>query len=93
MYVVFYGMQQLYIIIYNYNYIKSFLNSIAPTGSGKTLAYSLPMIPHIEASRDSALKARITRRAGPVAIVLVPTRELAIQVVMSCYLLYAGRYF
>ena len=41
----------------------------APTGSGKTLAFSLPIV------------QRITPDGGrPAAVVLVPTRELAVQV-------------
>jgi superfamily II DNA/RNA helicase len=53
--------------------------SIAPTGSGKTLAYSLPMIPHIQ-SRLKAGKCKIFDKPAPFALVLVPTRELAVQV-------------
>jgi superfamily II DNA/RNA helicase len=41
----------------------------SPTGSGKTLAFGIPLV---ERSRDSG--------SGPVALVLVPTRELALQV-------------
>eukprot|EP01041_Mallomonas_annulata_P008689 gene8689-17948_t len=52
---------------------------IAPTGSGKTLAYSLPMIPHISAQIQANIN--ITPPIpSPYALVLVPTRELAIQV-------------
>ena len=41
----------------------------APTGSGKTLAFLIPMI------------ERMTRRgAGPKALIVTPTRELALQV-------------
>jgi ATP-dependent RNA helicase RhlE len=39
------------------------------TGSGKTLAFAVPMVEKIEASEK-----------GPVALVLAPTRELAVQV-------------
>ena len=46
----------------------------AETGSGKTLAYVLPMINHILAQR------RVETGEGPIAIILVPTRELALQV-------------
>ena len=50
----------------------------APTGSGKTLAYLLPAFSH-------ALAAPPPRRgAGPSALVLVPTRELCIQVLGVC---------
>eukprot|EP01130_Rhizamoeba_saxonica_P006749 TRINITY_DN2697_c0_g1_i1.p1 TRINITY_DN2697_c0_g1~~TRINITY_DN2697_c0_g1_i1.p1 ORF type:complete len:799 (+),score=176.53 TRINITY_DN2697_c0_g1_i1:35-2398(+) len=47
---------------------------IAKTGSGKTLAFVLPMIRHV--------LDRPKRRAleGPAAMVVVPTRELAIQI-------------
>ncbi|CAL2037057.1 unnamed protein product [Caenorhabditis brenneri] len=47
---------------------------IAKTGSGKTAAYLWPAIVHIMDQPD--LKAG----EGPVAVVVVPTRELAIQV-------------
>ena len=52
---------------------KKDLLALAPTGSGKTAAYILPILQHLlqqEAPRD---------RQAPV-LVLVPTRELAIQV-------------
>ena len=55
--------------------------SIAPTGSGKTLAYTLPMLPHIEARQRSPLSPSFV--PSPFALVLVPTRELAIQVSAS----------
>eukprot|EP00605_Chrysophyceae_sp_TOSAG23-4_P000461 GSChrysophyteH1.ASY1.ANO1.519.1 assembled CDS len=45
---------------------------LSPTGSGKTLAYGVPMIPHIRRALD-------TKKAAPLALVLVPTRELALQ--------------
>ncbi|XP_078687440.1 ATP-dependent DNA helicase DDX31-like isoform X2 [Branchiostoma floridae x Branchiostoma belcheri] len=44
------------------------------TGSGKTLAYSIPVVQRLQAK-----KQKILRSDGPYAIVLVPTRELAIQ--------------
>lgn len=47
----------------------------SPTGSGKTLAYLLP-IAHYLLNRSK----RITRDAGALAIIIVPTRELAEQV-------------
>lgn len=47
----------------------------APTGSGKTLAFALPLLQHLLA------KPRQTNFRRPVrALVLVPTRELAVQV-------------
>lgn len=47
---------------------------IAQTGSGKTLAYVLPAIVHINA------QAPTQPREGPIALVLVPTRELCTQI-------------
>ncbi|TGD72057.1 DEAD/DEAH box helicase [Mangrovimicrobium sediminis] len=49
----------------------------AQTGSGKTLAYLLPTLQRI-------LAAPPARDAGAAAVVLVPTRELARQVLRSC---------
>jgi ATP-dependent RNA helicase DDX42 len=48
----------------------------ASTGSGKTLAYVWPMVVHI-AHQVPLLDKEET---GPMAIVLVPTRELALQI-------------
>lgn len=47
---------------------------IASTGSGKTLAYILPAIVHINA------QAPVRRGDGPIALILAPTRELALQI-------------
>ncbi|GFH56843.1 hypothetical protein CTEN210_13319 [Chaetoceros tenuissimus] len=44
------------------------------TGSGKTLSYILPLIPHI------LEQPTLQKEEGPIALVLVPTRELAQQV-------------
>ncbi|XP_037348827.1 probable ATP-dependent RNA helicase DDX31 isoform X1 [Talpa occidentalis] len=44
------------------------------TGSGKTLAYCIPVVQSLQ-----AMKAKIQRSDGPYALVLVPTRELALQ--------------
>ncbi|CAH1272216.1 DDX31 [Branchiostoma lanceolatum] len=44
------------------------------TGSGKTLAYSIPVVQRLQAKEQ-----KTQRSDGPYAIVLVPTRELAIQ--------------
>lgn len=54
---------------------------IAPTGSGKTLAYGLPLLPHITHQKNSKSAARGgTFPVRPSGLVLVPTRELALQV-------------
>jgi len=47
----------------------------APTGTGKTLAYLLPALAHAAAQRHKPKPGE-----GPAALVLVPTRELAMQV-------------
>ena len=41
----------------------------SPTGSGKTLAFALPIVQRLDPAE-----------ARPAALVLVPTRELAVQV-------------
>ena len=54
----------------------------APTGSGKTLAYALPLIEHLvqafTPAHSAVMPEKSTRKIQ--ALVLVPTRELAIQV-------------
>jgi ATP-dependent RNA helicase SrmB len=49
----------------------------AETGSGKTLAYLIPLAQKI-------LAAPGTRQPGTLAVILVPTRELARQVLKQC---------
>uniref|UniRef100_A0A2K5EPQ9 ATP-dependent RNA helicase n=1 Tax=Aotus nancymaae TaxID=37293 RepID=A0A2K5EPQ9_AOTNA len=44
------------------------------TGSGKTLAYCIPVVQSLQ-----AMKSKIQRSDGPYVLVLVPTRELALQ--------------
>ncbi|CCG25444.1 Prp5 pre-mRNA processing RNA-helicase [Candida orthopsilosis Co 90-125] len=50
------------------------LIGVAKTGSGKTLSYVLPMMRHIQEQAASA------SGDGPVAVILSPTRELALQI-------------
>ncbi|KAI5968144.1 PRP5 [Candida margitis] len=50
------------------------LIGVAKTGSGKTLSYVLPMMRHIQEQLPSA------SGDGPIAVVLSPTRELALQI-------------
>jgi superfamily II DNA/RNA helicase len=52
----------------------------APTGSGKTLAFGLPLVERLSADETA-----------PAALVLVPTRELALQVTEELALLGAPR--
>src|SRR3954452_10585563 len=52
------------------------LQGQAATGTGKTAAYALPLLERLPAGR---------RDAEPVVFVLVPTRELAIQVSEALY--------
>ncbi|XP_042635806.1 probable ATP-dependent RNA helicase DDX31 [Catharus ustulatus] len=44
------------------------------TGSGKTLAYGIPLVQCLQ-----GMESKIQRSDGPYALVLVPTRELALQ--------------
>ncbi|XP_030391356.1 probable ATP-dependent RNA helicase DDX31 isoform X1 [Gopherus evgoodei] len=44
------------------------------TGSGKTLAYGIPLVQSLQ-----GMKSKIQRSDGPYALILVPTRELALQ--------------
>jgi len=48
--------------------------AIAKTGSGKTMGYTLPMLRHV------LDQPPLDNGEGPIAIVMVPTRELAMQV-------------
>ena len=58
---------------------------ISETGSGKTLAYVLPLLRHVQSRlanmkllSDNYFKTKDER--GPIALILVPTRELAVQI-------------
>ncbi len=53
------------------------LIGIAATGSGKTLGFGLPMLRHIEAQKAAGV---VGQGKGPYAIVMAPTRELALQI-------------
>jgi ATP-dependent RNA helicase DDX5/DBP2 len=55
------------------------LIGLAETGSGKTLSYLLPAVVHINA------QPRLQHGDGPIALVLAPTRELAVQIQTECY--------
>lgn len=52
---------------------------IAKTGSGKTLAYLLPMLRHISDQPPLG-----QGESGPIGLVLVPARELAVQIHNVC---------
>lgn len=51
---------------------------IAKTGSGKTIAFLLPMFRQIKDQRP------LEAMEGPVAIIMTPTRELAVQIHRDC---------
>ena len=54
------------------------LIGIAKTGSGKTLAFLLPMLRHVLDQHP------LEADDGPIAVILTPTRELAIQIYNEC---------
>ena len=51
---------------------------VAKTGSGKTIAFLLPLFRHIKDQRP------LEQMEGPMAIVMTPTRELAVQIHRDC---------
>jgi superfamily II DNA/RNA helicase len=52
----------------------------AKTGSGKTLAFGVPMLQRVKATRQAQGSRGGERPARPLGLVLLPTRELAVQV-------------
>ncbi|KZS97900.1 P-loop containing nucleoside triphosphate hydrolase protein [Sistotremastrum niveocremeum HHB9708] len=51
---------------------------VAKTGSGKTIAFLLPLFRHIKDQRP------LEQMEGPIAMVMTPTRELAVQIHRDC---------
>ncbi|OEU17881.1 DEAD-domain-containing protein [Fragilariopsis cylindrus CCMP1102] len=56
------------------------LIGIAETGSGKTCAFGIPLIQYILQLPSSVTTRDKVAEQGPLAIVLAPTRELALQI-------------
>ena len=54
------------------------LVAIAETGSGKTMGFALPSFVHIKAQPP------LQYGDGPIALILAPTRELAVQIQNEC---------
>ncbi|KAF8622568.1 hypothetical protein AX15_006916 [Amanita polypyramis BW_CC] len=52
--------------------------AIAQTGSGKTISFALPAMLHINA------QPLLSAGDGPIALILAPTRELAVQIQQEC---------
>ncbi|EJD06476.1 DEAD-domain-containing protein [Fomitiporia mediterranea MF3/22] len=52
--------------------------AIAQTGSGKTISFALPAMLHINA------QPLLMPGDGPIALILAPTRELAVQIQQEC---------
>ncbi|TFK98619.1 P-loop containing nucleoside triphosphate hydrolase protein [Pterulicium gracile] len=52
--------------------------AISKTGSGKTIAFALPAMLHINA------QPLLSPGDGPIALILAPTRELAVQIQQEC---------
>ncbi|XP_047448729.1 probable ATP-dependent RNA helicase DDX31 isoform X2 [Mugil cephalus] len=48
------------------------------TGSGKTLSYAVPVVQSLQ-----CVQPKVSRSDGPLAVVLVPTRELALQTFLT----------
>ena len=57
---------------------------IAPPGSGKTLAYLLPAVEFALRDARDFPRAKRDPRGRPSALVITPTRELAMQVATVC---------
>ncbi|KAF7776044.1 hypothetical protein Agabi119p4_4437 [Agaricus bisporus var. burnettii] len=51
---------------------------VAKTGSGKTIAFLMPLFRHIKDQRP------LEQMEGPIAVVMTPTRELAVQIHKDC---------
>lgn len=51
---------------------------VAKTGSGKTMAFLLPLFRHVKAQRP------LEPGEGPIALIMTPTRELAVQINREC---------
>lgn len=51
---------------------------VAKTGSGKTIAFLLPLFRHIKDQRP------LEQMEGPLAVIMTPTRELAVQIHREC---------
>lgn len=49
-------------------------------GTGKTLAYLVPIVHHLKEEQDQGVISRLKR---PRALIVVPNRELAFQVLVS----------
>eukprot|EP00947_MAST-08B_sp_MAST-8B-sp1_P002842 g2842.t1 len=55
--------------------------AVAKTGSGKTLAFLLPVFSRLQQEQQ---QSQSQSRSGPGALVLAPTRELALQIQVEC---------
>lgn len=51
----------------------------ASTGSGKTLAFGIPILEHYLEKRGKKIESEKTPASSPMALILSPTRELAVQ--------------
>lgn len=60
------------------------LMACAETGSGKTAAFLIPIISQMLSVDGGRRKRHQKGMAAPVVLILVPTRELAIQIFDEC---------
>jgi len=62
--------------------------AIAKTGSGKTLAFLLPMLRHVTDQlpmwEEGETNSNRPTTLGPIALIMTPTRELAMQIGREC---------
>ena len=66
---------------FNFVYNGSDITAKARTGSGKTLGFALPILERMKAGVGTYKVADASKRGrAPVALVILPTRELAKQV-------------
>ncbi|MDH1624508.1 DEAD/DEAH box helicase [Shewanella xiamenensis] len=61
--------------------------ALSKTGSGKTLAFGLPLLQSLLQQIAAQIMAKSVPAANPLALVLVPTRELAQQVTIALHAL------
>lgn len=70
---------------------KRDLVALSPTGSGKTLSYLLPLLTLLRQPASASDEGKASAKGGPRALILSPTRELALQIANESAKLTQGR--